>query len=286
MESHYLFLKKYFTKAVGLNLLLAVGMFFVLLLIVQLGLKYYTRHGEAIAVPDVKGKNILEAIEVIEDAGLEWTIMDSLYLPDSPPMSVVDLYPKTGSKVKSGRLLYITINTSTPPLVEVPDLVGRSSLKFADLQLRSFGFKIGQTTYRPDPHYQLLLGVAWNGKAVRKGDKVPKGATLDLILGDGKSGGPIRVPYLLGLSLREVKDKLAGKNLSLGAIICEGELSDTASALIIRQEPSFGEGQIIRQGEVIDVFISQSLPEGMTIQTEWYDLPDSVAEESAVTDEP
>lgn len=287
VESQGHFLKKYFTKAVGLNLLLAAGIFFLLLLIVQLGLKSYTRHGEEIIIPDLKGKNILEAIKQIEAAGLEWTVLDSIYQTDEPPMSIVDLYPKPGSKVKSGRMIYFTLNTSSPPMVEVPDLVGRSSLKFADMQLRTFGFTVGQLIYRPDPHYQLLLGMEWKGRPIEKGQKIPKGASINLILGDGKAGGPIRVPYLLGLSLREVKEKLSAKNLTLGALICEGEIMDTASALIIRQEPAFGEGKIIRQGEAIDVFISGTLPEGLTIQPEWYNLPDSIAGPSAEeTDEP
>ena len=62
---------------------------------------------------------------------------------------------------------------------------------------------------------------------------------------------------------------------------------DTASALIIRQEPAFGEGKIIRQGEAIDLFISGTLPEGLIIQPEWYNLPDSIAGPSAEeADEP
>lgn len=66
------------------NVLLAAGIIVFLLLIVQWSLKSYTRHGEGIAVPDLKGLNVEQSKEVLDKLGLELQVMDSL-IPRSHP---------------------------------------------------------------------------------------------------------------------------------------------------------------------------------------------------------
>ncbi len=266
-------MKKYFTKTLLLNILVALVIVVVLLLMVQWSLKSYTRHGESVAVPDLKGINIEKAAQILDDKNLDWQIIDSIFDSNKPPLSVVDQNPKNGSKVKYGRTIYITINATNAPTTELPDLIGRSSYKYAKMQLESFGLKVGEPIYKPDPHLNSVIGMQVGGKPVTKKTRVAKGTTITLILGDGIGGSSMPVPYLIGLRYEEAEFKLKGYSLNVGALVVKEDVVDTAGAIIYKQIPAFGSGNSIRIGEPIDLFISKELPEGIIVDPTLYDIP-------------
>lgn len=262
---------KFLTKALLYNLLAAIAIVAILLLIVQAGLKSYTRHGESIKVPDLRGKSIEEMKEILSAQSLEWQVMDSVFDTEKPPLSIVEQNPKPGSGVKDGRIIYVTINATTAPSVEVPDLIGRSSLKYAKMQLESYGFKVGEPVYKPDPHLNAVIGMLVNGKTLTKKMRVPKGTVVTLILGDGLGNSRMSVPYLIGLRLEEAEFKLKGYSLNVGAVVADDGVQDTLGAVIYRQIPAYGEGNKIRIGESIDLFVATQLPDGIAPDASLYD---------------
>lgn len=267
-------MKKYFTKALLYNFLLAIAIVIVLLLIVQTGLKNYTRHSESITVRDLRGMSFEQVQTVLSDNNLEWEIMDSVYDMNKPPLSIVDQNPKPGSKVKQGRTIYLTINATNAPTTEIPDLVGRSSLKYAKMQLESYGLKVGEPIYKPDPHLNAVIGMLVNGKPVTKKTKFPKGTVVTLILGDGLGNSRMSVPYLIGLRYEEAVFKLKGYSLNVGAPVVDDGVTDTASAYVYKQIPEFGSGNSIRIGEAIDLFLSKDAP--VDVDPSLYDVMDSI----------
>ena len=202
--------------------------------------------------------------------------MDSVFDMNKPPLSIMEQNPKPGSKVKEGRTIYITVNATKAPTTEVPDLVGKSSLKYARMQLESFGLKVGELIYRPDPHLNSVIGLSLNGKEIKAKQKIPRGTMIDLILGDGLGGGKIPVPYLIGLRYDEAEFKLKGNSLNIGALVVDAGVTDTAGAIVYRQFPEYGQGNQIRMGEPVDLFIAKELPAGIVVQPELYDATDSL----------
>ena len=162
-------MKKFFTKELLYNLLIALGVIVVLLLLVNWGLKIYTRHGKTQQVPEVRGKSFSEAADILDHNHLDLEIMDSTYMPDKPALSIIDQNPKPGASVKAGRTIYLTINAAGAPIAEIPDLVGKSSYKYARIQLEGMGFKVGEPVYRPDPHRDAVLGLMVDGKPLKAG---------------------------------------------------------------------------------------------------------------------
>lgn len=266
--------KKYFTKALLYNVLIAIGIIVVLLIIVQSGLKNYTRHGESITVNDLRGMTFDQVKSVLSDNNLEWEIMDSVFDMNKPPLSIVDQNPKPGSKVKQGRTIYLTINATSAPSTEIPDLIGRSSYKYAKMQLESYGLKVGEPVYRPDPHLNAVIGMEANGKPVTRKTKLTKGTVVTLILGDGLGNSRIPVPYLIGLRYDEAEFKLKGYSLNVGAAVVDDGVTDTSGAVVYKQVPAYGEGSI-RIGEPIDLFLSRELPGDIIVQPELYDAVDT-----------
>ena len=53
-------------------------------------------------------------------------------------------------------------------------------------ELQATGFNVGEFSYVRDIGLDVVRGVSHEGKRVKRGDKLPKYATVDLILGDGK----------------------------------------------------------------------------------------------------
>jgi beta-lactam-binding protein with PASTA domain len=270
-------LKKYFTKALLYNLLIAIGILIVLLFVIQRSLNSYTRHGESITVPDLRGMSFEQVKTVLGNKNLYWQVMDSVFDMNKPPLSIVDQNPKPSSKVKQGRTIYITINATAAPTTEIPDLVGRSSLKYARMQLESYGLKVGELIYKPDPHLNAVIGLEIKGRPLTKKTRVPRGTIIDLILGDGLGSSKISVPYLIGLRYDEAEFKLKGYSLNIGAVIAESGVTDTAGAIIYKQVPEYGEGKTIRMGEPIDLFLAKELPEGITVDPSLYDKVDTVS---------
>ncbi|MBL0308606.1 MAG: PASTA domain-containing protein [Bacteroidetes bacterium] len=268
-------LTKYFNKILLYNILLAIAVVVVGMWLVQSGLKSYTRHGESITVPDLRGMTYEQVKSILDGKNLNWQVMDSVFDMNKAPLSILEQNPKPNAKVKEGRTIYITVNATKAPTTAVPDLVGRSSLKYARMQLESFGLKVGELIYKPNPHLNSVIGMMLNGKEVVAKTKVPRGTVIDLVLGDGLGGEKMMVPYLIGLRYDEAEFKLKGNSLNIGAVVIDAGVRDTSGAIVYRQSPEFGPGNRIRMGEPIDLFLAKELPADIEVNPDLYDAVDS-----------
>ncbi|NBN99598.1 MAG: PASTA domain-containing protein, partial [Flavobacteriia bacterium] len=100
-----------FVKILGANLFAIVVLIVLIFTIISLVLNSYTRHGESLTVPDIKGIHIKDAITILEQKKLRYEVIDSLYFDDKPKLSILEQNPQPQSKVKEGRIIYLTINS-------------------------------------------------------------------------------------------------------------------------------------------------------------------------------
>ncbi len=247
------------SKVFWINLLLSVIILFLFFVIVLQSLKWYTHHGESVTVPSLKSMSFEEAKSQLESLHLNYTVIDSAFDPKKDPLSVLEQSPVAGSKVKQSRTIYLTINSKNPPLREVPDLINKSSLKFAKIQLESRGFVVGKLIYEAHPDLNAVIDMKYKGKSITKSQRVPIGSTIDLILGNGLGNTRIDVPLLIGLTLSEAKFAIDANGLALGAVSFEESITDSSSAKIYMQIPDPGSDNQIRVGEPIDLFLKQNV---------------------------
>ena len=146
----------------------------------------YTRHGEAVVVPDVKGMTVGEAEMLLRNHGLVCVVSDSNYVKNKPAGSILELNPSAGQKVKEGRTIYLTINTLDVPLRLVPDVADNSSVRQAQAKILAAGFKLSENELISGEK-DWVYGVKYKGRQLNMGDKVPVGATLTLLVGDGET---------------------------------------------------------------------------------------------------
>ena len=159
-----------------LVLLLAIG--------VRFGLDYYTLHGESIVVPNVIHKQYDDAVDIMDKVGLKIEVTDTGYVKDLPPDCILEQSPVGGKRVKSTHVIYVTINAASAPSLVIPDIIDNNSLREAQAQLLSMGFKVGEPEYIPGEK-DWIYGILVNGKHVQAGDRVPADAVIVLQVGDG-----------------------------------------------------------------------------------------------------
>ena len=100
--------------------------FFLLIGITLYGLKLYTRHGKAVLVPDVKAMALPDALRTLDREGFRYDIIDSLFIDEAVPGTIVEQTPAGGSKVKEGRIVYLSINAYSPRMITCPKVVDMS----------------------------------------------------------------------------------------------------------------------------------------------------------------
>ena len=173
-------------KYFWLNLIAMMAVVILLLFGVLKWLDVYTRHGEAVVVPDVKGMTVGEAEMLLRNHGLVCVVSDSNYVKNKLAGSILELNPSAGQKVKEGRTIYLTINTLDVPLRLVPDVADNSSVRQAQAKILAAGFKLSENELISGEK-DWVYGVKYKGRQLSMGDKVPVGATLTLLVGDGET---------------------------------------------------------------------------------------------------
>ncbi|SFH25025.1 PASTA domain-containing protein [Pedobacter insulae] len=252
MSNFFAYLK---TRSFRNNLIAALCTVAAILLIAFFSLRYYTKHGEGMDVPTVKGLTISQAISKLEEMGLRYEI-DSVYIMDKPPGVVTDQDPDAGTFVKQNRTIYLTINATQAPNVKFPDIEFKS-LREAQAMLESYRLKVGDTTYKPDVSRDVVLEAFFGGQPIKAGEVLPTGSRINLTLGDGRGNEEVELPNLIGITLDEARFSLKGSMLNLGAISSDGIITDTATAVIIAQFPSTADSLIkVKIGSPVSVTIS------------------------------
>ena len=148
-------------------------------------LDHYTRHNEAVIVPDVKGLSMNEAKSFFDNTGLRYNVIDSVFSNDVNPGAIVEVVPEPGSKVKEGRIVFVTINALTAQMAIIPE-VADLSFRQAYALLRSLGFKNIEVKFVPGDYKDLAVGVERNAQMINRGERVPLVSTLTLIISNGE----------------------------------------------------------------------------------------------------
>lgn len=232
MSKFWAYLK---TKSFRNNFLAAIGSVVLVLIIAYLSLGYYTRHGEGVPVPSLKGKSVENATAMLDQQGFKYHI-DSVYVLDQPPGTVIEQDPDAGTNVKKGRTIYLTVVTKLAPNVGLPDLAN-STYREAEATLSNFGLKIGDTTYRSDIARDRVLEVRFGGQPIQPGFKLPKGSKVDLVLGDGAGASEVDIPEVVNLDLDEARFAINGAKLTVGNITYQGSITDSTHLTVISQFP-------------------------------------------------
>jgi len=166
------------------NLLGLILVSVLLVIIILIWLNRYTRHGETVDVPDVKGFSVEDAAPFFTQKGLNFSIIDSIFIKNAVPGSIDETTPPIGSMVKKGRTIYLKIYAYSPQLITIPD-VKDASQRQSIAMLRSLGFENVTIKMVAGVYRDLALGIESRGKPLDAGQRVPADTPLSLLVSSG-----------------------------------------------------------------------------------------------------
>jgi beta-lactam-binding protein with PASTA domain len=201
----------------------------------------YTRKGEAIEVPDLRGLYQEEAANILRAQNLYIEVIDSVYNKQLPLGTIVEQIPSAGSSVKQYRSIFLILNKKESRTIPLPD-VNDISFRQADALLRSLGLNVSHVEYRPSEFKDLVITVRYQGESIDPGTRLPEAASLVLIVGSGIGDDLRSVPFLLGSSLSNARSDALTYSFIIGAVNYDvPPMEDEASYKVYRQLPSPGE---------------------------------------------
>ncbi len=167
-------------KKWGINLLLGAGFIGVLMLLLFLWLGFYTRHGVQVEVPNIKGMTLEKASAALEERDLRFEISDTIYEERLKPNAVVEQNPIAGSGVKPGRIVYLKVNASGKPMVNMPNLVDKS-FTLSKALLKNYGLQLGEVTYKYNEYsHNLVIQQFYDSDSIAPNRRIERGSVIDL----------------------------------------------------------------------------------------------------------
>ncbi|VBB47380.1 PASTA domain containing protein [uncultured Paludibacter sp.] len=215
----------------------------------------YTNHGKTEQVPNLKGLTTEKAQMLLDNHNLKMEIIDSVYTKDAPLGSIIEQNPFPQSIVKSGRSVYLIVNSKRVRQVTIPSLVD-ISLRQAEAMLTSMGIQIGRVSYAPSDYKDLILDIQYKGKSISAGTKLPEGSSVVLIAGNGYGGEKSSVPTLKGMDLNAAMNAIKTAAYTVGGIIYDEEpMGDEDQYYVYKQRPIPGDS--LSTGERVDIWLSK-----------------------------
>ncbi|MCX8484465.1 MAG: hypothetical protein RLZZ146_1036 [Bacteroidota bacterium] len=158
----------------------------VLITLTYFGLDYYTRHGDGIIVPSVLKMKPFEAEEKLSSLDLRMKIIDTVYIDNMKPGVIVEQLPSADEDVKTGRVIYVTVNATSRPRVSMPKLTD-CSLNLAKALIKNAGLVLG-TVSKEYAEYgnNLVTSQRVGGRSIEAGEKVLKGTVVDITIIDSE----------------------------------------------------------------------------------------------------
>lgn len=219
----------------------------LLLILNYLVLPFYVSSAE-ISVPNVIGLEQQEAMNKLEDAGLNPMSGDTVFDAKTKKGLVLRQRPFPNTVVKSGRRVYLIISGGKP-LIQMPMLVGRTIAE-AKFILERNSLLLGEITFVPA---DAAKGVVIK-QSVISPLQVERGTKIALSVSSGIEEGTIEAPTLVGMTEKAAIQMVQSMNLQIGKKnyqISPGILPGT----IMEQYPL--PGQKVNPGSKIDLFISK-----------------------------
>lgn len=234
--------KKFYLSIAGL----IVSGILLLVLLNEVIMPAYTNYDEGITVPDITKISLEEAQDRLTSYGLRYEIAQRRSNSAMPANYVIDQTPSAAKIVKPNRKIYLTVNATSNPTVEVPNVVNLSH-RNAEIQLQNAGLEVGTVSYESSRFKNVIR------QSLKPGDVVPQGSVVDLAVGDGLGEKVIEVPKILGLRLSEAQQKLQSAGLRVGEIRFQPSKEVTPN-IILDYEPKKNE---VNEGETLKLIVSE-----------------------------
>jgi serine/threonine protein kinase len=184
-----------------------------------------------VVVPNLIGKDLTEARDLLKQQNLKIKIINQLYNSDYPINKIISQTPPAGQRKKVETEIEVIVSKG-PTLVKVPDLYGKNKVE-AELALEAAGLKLGKISedYQADAPEGTVIKQLPEVNA-----QIEKDASVSITINTQETGNIINVPNFIGRPLEEVRAELSALGLIYNG--ATNQASDLYEAgIIIDQNP-------------------------------------------------
>jgi beta-lactam-binding protein with PASTA domain len=207
-------------------------------------------HGEnSVIVPDLEGKEVVYALEILSDLGLNTKIKGARYSPAVPKNHVIAQAPDPGTEIKRGRDVRLVISKG-PYAVVVPNLIGMD-LPMAGIALDENDLRQGSLSYTyhgKRPKDEILAQFPSPSATALRESK------LNLLVSLGPRPQLLRMLDLEGQGFEQAFDAVEKCHLTVGSIT-QADAPDKPDNTVLDQSPLGG--YPVLAGSSIDLTINR-----------------------------
>ncbi len=228
-------------------------LFFVFILVVgasaYLTLTMIIKSEDTVVVPDLEGKNVVYALELLTDLGLNTKIEGSEYSTEIPKNNVIFQEPEPGSEIKKGRDVRIIISKG-PKSILMPNLE-KLPVQQARIILEENSLCQGQisSTYSNRIKKNSIIA-----QVPSAGTMITRNECVNLLVSIGIRPQDYKMPDLKGRFLDSAIPLIENSNLILGKIKSVFN-KDKPLNTIITQEPL--SGYSVTEGGTVNLVINR-----------------------------
>jgi beta-lactam-binding protein with PASTA domain len=176
-------------------------------------LNFIVKSEDTVVVPDLVEKDVIYALEILTEIGLNTKVKRSEYNSDIPKNHVIFQDPAPGAEIKKGRDVRIVISKGAKT-ISMPNLK-RLSVQQALIILEENGLRLGEKS------------LSFNNAIIKDdvvehlpspGSPVKRGESVNLLVSLGPLPKAYKMPDLEGLSIEDAILLIERDNLAVGEI--------------------------------------------------------------------
>ncbi|MDD2387099.1 MAG: PASTA domain-containing protein [Bacteroidales bacterium] len=268
----YKLFKFLISKVFLFNFLGAIAFIFIVIVVLNIYLKFYTQHGKSVTVPTLIGMQTEDAIALLKNESFDYVIIDTIFDDNVDKGAIAEQTPEPEALVKKGRKLYLIVNSKNDEMISMPQFVGYS-IRQANSLAESYGLVVGNLRYVPDIAANVVIRQLHDGDEIIAGTKIKKGSKIDMILGLGLSDKTTLVPSLIGLTYKKASNNLLDLFLNTGAVNYDETVrnrKDSINAKVYKQSPGYSTINEVNLGYNVDIWLTadESLIEAKMLEAE------------------
>jgi serine/threonine-protein kinase len=220
--------------------------------------KLLDKETETQTVEDVVGMNAEDAAAALDAQGYVVELGDDVYSDKYEAGYVVEQNPEAGEELAEGETVTLILSKGSEEIPEenpvdetseVPDLIGKSRAS-AEYAIEAAGFKLGET-FAEDSEKPLDQVIDQDPKS---GEKLEEGSVIDITVSKGKKAEEVKVPDLMGKTLKQATSALQKVGLVIGS--ADEDYSDGYKKGSVMWQ-QYKKGTKLSAGQSVDVLISK-----------------------------
>jgi beta-lactam-binding protein with PASTA domain len=235
------------------RILKAAALFLIFILVVgasaYLTLTLIIKSEDTVVVPDLVGKEVVYALELLTDLGLNTKVEGSEYSTEVAKNSVIFQEPEPGSEIKKGRDVRIIISKG-PKSILMPNLENLP-IEQARIIIEENSFCQGEIsgTYSSRINKDSIVA-----QVPTRGTMVTRGECINLLVSMGIRPQTYEMPDLRRRFLEDAIPLIENNNLILGKITSVFYKDEPLNS-IVAQEPL--SGYCVAEGSTVDLVVNR-----------------------------